>query len=210
MVTLRNRRTLIVATARLDGQRSNFIFDQVDVDRILVHACGGDDRIVIPDSFTIDAVVHAGESDDIVTGGSGNDLLIGGPGNDLLLGASGNDSLLGQAGNDVLIGGLGADDLLGGFDDDLLIGGYTQFDESISSLDRILTRWSSDLPYEERVADLRHGKRPFLTASSRGATVFDDSAVDQLSGEEGRDWFFASLNDELIDNETDESWDLLP
>jgi len=49
-----------------------------------------------------------------------------------------------------------------------------------------------------RKADARHDAR------SRPATVFDDGAIDQLTGSSGRDWFFESDEDQITElNETE-------
>ena len=42
-----------------------------------------------------------------------------------------------------------------------------------------------------------------LQASGPGATVFDDSAADKLTGSSGRDWFFANLDGGVLDEIVD-------
>lgn len=132
---------------------------------------------------------------DILLGGSGMNGLNGGGGDDVLVGGGGNDSLGGDDGNDVLIGGVGADQLYGLGGGDLLIAGSTSYDNDLTALGAIRDEWTSSRNYATRVANLRGvgtGDRAngnyFLQA---GQTVFDDAVADQLTGGDGRDWFFA-------------------
>jgi fibronectin-binding autotransporter adhesin len=82
-----------------------------------------------------------------------------------------------------------------------------------------MAEWNSGRDYLTRVANLRGtGSGPdfagrlngnfFLVAEGPGATVFDDNAADRLSGNGGRDWFFANLDsspfDDMRDRKTDE------
>jgi Ca2+-binding RTX toxin-like protein len=70
------------------------------LDRLTVHAQGGDD--------VIDAsALAAGAIQLTADGGDGADILIGSPGNDVLLGGDGDDVLIGGGGQDVLDGGTG-------------------------------------------------------------------------------------------------------
>jgi Ca2+-binding RTX toxin-like protein len=86
------------------------------VRQLVVVAKGGNDRVSLNvsginfdlaagfgiRSVQANAVVFAGDGDDLVTGGDGNDILFGGRGADTLSGGAGNDVLVGQDGNDVL------------------------------------------------------------------------------------------------------------
>jgi Ca2+-binding RTX toxin-like protein len=141
---------------------------------------------------------------------SGIENVIGGAGNDILVGDMGNNVLIGGAGRNLLIGGLGADVLVGGPGDDLLIGGTTAFDTNPAALQAVLAEWVSPRDYATRVANLRGtGTGPrlngnfFLKAQGPGATVFDDLAVDVLTGSGGQDWFWANLSGPQIDQITD-------
>jgi Ca2+-binding RTX toxin-like protein len=149
---------------------------------------GGDDKLT------------SGRGDDYLDGGPGDDKLEGGHGNDILLGGEGNDKLESGQGNDLLIGGRGADNLDGGGDDDLLIAGFTAFDANQVALAAILTEWTSPRRYEARVDNLRgQGPGPrlngayFLRTNGPDVTLFDDSDEDRVTGDSGRDWFFANL-----------------
>jgi Ca2+-binding RTX toxin-like protein len=149
---------------------------------------GGDDKLT------------GGRGDDYLDGGPGNDKLEGGPGNDILLGGEGNDKLESGQGSDLLIGGRGRDQLEGGGDDDLLIGGNTVFDAKPAALEAIQAEWSSPRSYEARVANLRGvGSGPrfngnyVLRSDGPDRTLFDDDDEDKLTGDSGRDWFFANL-----------------
>jgi Ca2+-binding RTX toxin-like protein len=89
----------------------------------VVNAGSGNDKVIVPDTFTGKVEVRGGAGNDIVQGGSGPDLLNGGlgadilrggPGPDLLLGGRGVDRVLGQAGNDTIKTGPGAKEIAKG------------------------------------------------------------------------------------------------
>jgi Ca2+-binding RTX toxin-like protein len=128
-----------------------------------------------------------------VTGGQGNNILVGG---------AGNEELIGGPGRNLLIGGGGHDHLVAGSDQDILIGGGTVYDHNRAALEAIMAEWGrTDLSYGDRVQRLLHGSGavPALNAS----TVFADGA-DVLEGGTGRDLFFASLSDTLLNRRHDE------
>lgn len=89
---------------------------------ISVDARGGNDRVFIDPSLSINATILGGAGNDILFGGGGNDNIDGGIGNDLIFGMAGNDTLLGGDGNDNLYGGNGNDTLKGGAGKDWLFG----------------------------------------------------------------------------------------
>ncbi len=139
-------------------------------------------------------------------GAAGHDTLHGGDGDDVLLGGADNDLLHGGQGRDLLIGGTGADSLVSNAADDLLIAGTTAFDGNQAALAAVRAEWSSARDFATRVANLRGtGSGPrangnvFLVASGPGVTVFDDGAVDVLTGSGGQDWFFANLVGGVLD-----------
>ena len=147
--------------------------------------------------------LFGGDGNDTLSGEAGLDSLDGGSGNDVLLGGAGNDTLMGGSGRDLLIGGLGRDKLSGGSDDDLLIGGTTDHDTNLPALTDILNAWSAATPYATRVANL-HAGVGVNAASLTMATVHDDSPdADTLSGNFGRDWFFARTLTPTKDSLTD-------
>jgi ELWxxDGT repeat protein/autotransporter-associated beta strand protein len=161
------------------------------IDRIVVYALAGDDNVRVSGDIGTSAWLY---------GGAGHDRLKGGSGRDILVGGEGDDKLKSGRGSDLLIGGRGGDKLKGGDGGDLLIAGFTAFDANTSALNAILDEWTSSRDYQTRVANLRgEGSEPrtngdfFLKAEGAAATVFDDDADDKLSGDSGRDWFFANL-----------------
>jgi hypothetical protein len=150
-----------------------------------------------------------------VIGGPLGDTLIGGglgkigpaPGN-ILVGGPGADTLtaVGAAGGpgSVLIGGLGGDTLTGGNADDILIGDRTSYDPSSQanrySLKLILAEWQSANSYTTRRQHLIFGGGlNGLYTLNTFATVFNDFAVDTLTGQGGQDWFFAFAGDVITD-----------
>jgi hypothetical protein len=165
--------------------------------RILVYGQAGDDDIQVAGGVSLPAWLY---------GDAGNDTLHGGAGDDVLVGGAGKDELEGGQGRDLLIGGLGADTLIGNADDDLLIAGTTAFDSHDVALGAVMAEWTSARDYATRVANLKGtGSGPrangnnFLKASGPEVTVFDDGAVDVLTGSGGDDWYFANLVGGVLD-----------
>jgi Ca2+-binding RTX toxin-like protein len=169
--------------------------------RIIAYGGAGDDVIIVSPDITLPAWLYGGE---------GNNILVGGGGNNVLVGGSGDDLLIGGRGRNLLIGGLGADWLVGGPDSDILIAGSTAFDNNDAALFAIMAEWTSARDYSTRIANLQGtGTGPrlngsfYLIASGPGRTVFDDGAVDVLTGGAGQDWFFANLTGDVKDRITD-------
>ncbi len=181
--------------------------------------------------------IDGGSGPDTLRGGAGNDTIIGGTGadeitagsgqdsidgqadGDLIVAGSGDDTLVGGPGRDVLFGGVGFDRLNGGSDEDVLIAGDTSL--SSTHLATILAEWNSGRTYQQRVDNLHDGpaktsdrvNTKFLIGPSRPSpqTVFDDARRDDLRGEGGNDFFFASIanGDNLFDNTLSEWVDQL-
>jgi hypothetical protein len=169
--------------------------------RIIVYGQTGDDNIHVDGGISLSAWLYGGDGYDVLKGGGGANVLIGG---------AGDDSITGGGNRDLLIGGIGADRLVGNAADDLLIAGFTAFDADDDALCAILNEWNSDRDYATRVANLlgtgvgpRHNENYFLLADGPNATLFDDDAVDLLTGSSGSDWFFANLDIGIRDKITD-------
>jgi autotransporter-associated beta strand protein len=163
-------------------------------ERLIVRAGAGNDIVEAADSVGLSVWLY---------GDSGHDLLKGGAGHDVLLGGDGFDAVFGGGGRDLIIGGRDSDLLLGNADDDLLIAGTTAFDNQDTALLAILAEWTSSRNYQTRVENIRGTGSGssfdnrlngdfFLNAGGPFRTVFDDGAIDVLSGNSGRDWFFAN------------------
>ncbi len=203
-----------------------------DVDRVLVFAHAGDDRITIDDDIDVGAEIW---------GGRGNDELKGGEMHDIIFGEEGDDKIYGGPGRDILIGGLGADRIHGDEQDDIIIAGYTAFERTFNELapsifpassrltlnqqreaiEAIMAEWTSARSYSQRVANIRgagSGTRANGTNYFRydavdvtQVTVFDDNVKDILWGDSGNDWFLSnsdgatSTRDELRDRSNSES-----
>jgi Ca2+-binding RTX toxin-like protein len=169
-----------------------------DVDRIIVAAAAGNDKITLAPTLLVDAVLDGGDGNDTITAAKGNDILLGG---------AGKDKLLGGGGRDIVIGGLGADTLQGngvksktpvsGDDGDILIAGATAYDGDQAALDRILAEWTSSRSYGDRRQMLMTGGGGLPQLSS--STMVDDAVNESLIGGADLDWFFATPLDKLID-----------
>ena len=187
------------------------------VTRIVVRGGSGDDTILITPLLNIPAVVYGGGGNDRISAGSagdalfgeaGNDTVLGGAGADILVGGDGDDLIIGGAGNDILIGGMGADRLIGNANDDILVAGYTIHDADLRALEAILAEWNSPRSYSVRVNNIRDGSGSaerlnggyFLHGDS---TVFDDAAVDMLTGNQGTDWFLFNMDEGIRDRVLD-------
>jgi CSLREA domain-containing protein len=186
-------------TVRVNGEVAGR-FALSSFQQIVVHGLAGDDHIRISDRIEKPAFLY---------GDAGDDRLKGGRGNDVLLGGDGDDHLHGHHGRDLLIGGRGGDRIIGEHDDDLLIAAFTSFDNDASALSAIMAEWTrTDQNYDQRVSHLRDGGgnngSVVLVAEGSGATVFDDGVEDRLTGNQGRDWFFANLSGSgVLDKITD-------
>jgi Ca2+-binding RTX toxin-like protein len=143
---------------------------------------------------------------DSLFGGAGEDSLKGGSGHDLLVGGNLDDTLRGDDGRDFLVGGKGIDDLSSGSGDDILVAGESTLEPN--ELFSIMTEWVSTRSYDERVANIvdTEDRTPdrentaFLIGAgrARARTVLDDGVVDELSGGNGSDLFFAAVGDDLL------------
>ncbi|MFK7820168.1 MAG: calcium-binding protein, partial [Planctomycetaceae bacterium] len=199
--------------------------DTVDIDAI---ASVGVSEVRVQTSDGNDTI--DGEDTDVrllANGGGGSDMILGGSGNDELRGASGRDSIVGAAGSDliragngadiitsggardVIVAGNGADDVSAGADDDIVVAGTTGL--SLSDLRLIQAEWQSGRDYATRVANVtgtgsgeRENGNAFLSVEDGSETAFDDAQVDELTGANGLDLFFANPDLDVSDLNTGE------
>jgi Ca2+-binding RTX toxin-like protein len=132
----------------------------------------------------------------VLFAGSGKTTLTaeGSIANNVLVGGSGNDSLIGGAGRDILIGGAGADTVRAGSGGDILIGGSTAFDADPVALLALAAEWGrQDASSEQRVQHLFGGGGLNGTVLLNAQTVARDTAIDQLFGGSGDDWFWLAV-----------------
>jgi hypothetical protein len=158
---------------------------------LLVYGNGGADSIRLTGNLSVPALLF---------GGDGNDTLdaSGSTANNALVGGAGNETLQGGSGRDLLIGGLGTDILRAGSGGAILIGGTTDHDTNVQSLLAILKEWGrTDADYNTRVKHLGGTLSGGLNGSYRltRTTIHDDSAIDNLYGGAGLDWFFVGGHD---------------
>ena len=147
-----------------------------EVDRVLIHALGGDDNVDIHNKLQIDAEIHGGAGDDKLKGGDGHDIIFGGLGDDYL---SGHD------GNDFLIGGDGWDKLKGEKGNDILLAGRLadDFDTQFANLRAIIDTWASGFVDTD------------LDDDNEDDDLFDELAGELLDGGDGADWFIVGMDD---------------
>ena len=118
----------------------------------------------------------------------------------------------------MLIGGYGADRIVGNADEDLLIAGSTSYNDNDQALCAIMQEWTSANSHNGRVANIQAGTGlagGFRLNGNDGAgqTVFNDNDVDQLTGSQGQDVFWANqvadnggVLDRVTDQAANESW----
>jgi ELWxxDGT repeat protein len=148
-----------------------------DVQRVLIHALGGDDHVDIHNRLLVDTEIHGGAGDDRLKGGDGHDVIFGGMGDDLLNGADGNDFLIGGDGRDKLHGQKG--------NDILLAGRFAEnFDTRFANLRSISAAWAAGFANND------------LTDDNEDDELLDELAGDLLSGGQGADWFIVSSGDQ--------------
>jgi hypothetical protein len=128
-----------------------------------------------------------------VTGGNGNNLLVGDANPNILIGGTGRNIIIGGGGGDTL-------DASRSQGDNILIGGRTNWDQSVAALDAIMMEWLSGLSFQQRLSLIQNGGDPNDPYLLNNTTVFDDGAVDVMTGGAGRNWFFAQRRSDMITN----------
>ena len=176
--------------------------------KVIAYGQAGDDSIQLNAARIGHSTVSLNVAVELF-GGDGNDNLtaVGNVGTAILSGGAGNDTLTAGSGRSILIGGTGADTLQGGGADDILIGGTTSWDNNLAALDALIAEWKrTDLSYSARINHLDGASTGGLNAGYylSATTVFDDAAIDQLTGNGGTDWFFAHTTGAFADKITDQ------
>jgi uncharacterized protein (TIGR03118 family) len=158
-------------------------FDRTAIATIEFNGLGGDDTF---------AVSHKITSTVIADGGAGNNTLSGGGGDNILIGGIGRNTLNGGLGQNILIGGDGKATINAGSSDDILIAGSTAYDNNPTQLLQLLSAWSVNDSYTNRIATIRAGSAtvPKLDMT----TVTTNSLKDHLNGGDGLDWFWGGPN----------------
>jgi parallel beta-helix repeat protein len=174
-----------------------------------------------PSTRPVDINVTVNQATGLGTLASNFQVFIGGAGNDrinafagvasVLRGLGGSDTLTGSTARDILIGGGGSDTIYGGAGEDIVIGGSTSFDVNTTALLAIRNEWLSTRTYGQRIGNLRGTSisgaplnNGYFLGNSPTDTIFSDSAVDTLFGQDDSDWFIAKSNDLLSDRLSDE------
>lgn len=169
-----------------------------------------------------DDYLNAGRGPDLLAGGDDNDTLLAREGDDVLLGENGDDELVGWTGRDIVYGGAGADIIEGRGHDDILVAGTVTPTGGLSLRDflagSIRDEWLSGRTYQQRVANVRdtsggtnnRKNTEFLIGAGRsGQTVFDDSAVDNITGGGSNDLFYLKPGSDLSDQTGSELFEAL-
>jgi chitinase len=180
---------------------------------VVVYGGAGDDRIEAKSVATQYPFPRAVA----FHGGAGNDTLIASAQStaaSVLVGGAGNDTLTGGNGADVLIGGLGVDSLAGGNGNDLLIGNKVSYEDDLAAMRLLRSEWGrTDVPIQQRMDHLTGALAGGLNGTYflNSAMIQEDSALDDLRGNGGTDWFFAAPSGTWADRrrDTPEYWTYL-
>lgn len=187
VVTVRRRSGLTEAI--IDGVSTG----RISLDgRIVVFGGAGNDYVQVASTVSVPVELYGGPGVDLLRGGSHNDIIVGGDGIDLVVGGAGRDLLIGDGPFEV--GKTGSTDRIVGYaDDDILIGGYFIGSEDRPTLKAVMDVWGDTaLTYGQRVDAL--STTLLIADNGAASTVFDDNAVDVLTGSAGQDWFFANAD----------------
>jgi RHS repeat-associated protein len=165
------------------------VYGQAGTDTIQEVASSQGVQVAVP------AVLFAGMGNTTLStaGSSATNVLVGGPGNDVLTGGSGRD---------ILIGGAGAATLHAGTGDDILLAGSTAYDGNLPALLSLAQEWGrTDRTYHQRVQDLfGNGTSGYNGTNLLDAqTVAWHTAISQLFGGPGQDWFWLSDSGTVAD-----------
>lgn len=121
--------------------------------------------------------LRGNDDKDSIFGEDGVDYINGGYGNDLIFGGDNNDTIDGEVGNDRIDGGYGDDTIHGSFGMDFILGG--------SGYDTLYGDFDSDTIIGGSDIDTLFGG-----AGDDWLVSIDDSGLDQMTGDEGRDIFW--------------------
>jgi RHS repeat-associated protein len=167
---------------------------------LLVFGQGGTDMVQEP---TAGQTTTVGVSV-IVFGGTGTNVLsvANSRGGNVLIGSPGHSTLTGGNGADILIGGGGPAVLHAGGGGDILIAGSTVYDTNATALLLLLKEWDRmDITYPQRVADLfgtgSGGQNGAFVLTAQ--TVARDTAMSQLFGGAGMDWYWLNQSGKTPD-----------
>ena len=215
------RETSGEAVVQLNDQViGTFAIDQIDL--VTIDTGGGDDWIIVEETFPISLYVDAGPGNDLIYGGQASDTLIGGNGrdlifaaagddwidsgnsNDLVYGGPGDDMILGGVGHDVAYGGTGNDTIEGGAGRNILVGnGGDDVLEGGSQQSRIFGGIGDDLVLGGNSRDFLYGGDGNDEIRGRDGNDFADGGEgdDRMFGGIGDDRLLGGAGDDLIEGE---------
>jgi hypothetical protein len=177
-------------------------FALTPADHIIVYGQGGSD-VVKEMSATISGTPATVTVPAILLGGTGTNTLsvAASSANNVLVGGAGKNVLTGGTGRDILIGGAGPARLQAGKGDDILIAGSTIYDADLAAVLALMAEWASTDVYLRRVRDLFGSDSGGLNGSYllNNQMVIRDSAISQLFGGQGSDWFWMGRGAKLAD-----------
>ncbi len=152
----------------------------------------GNDQIQLADgNNTVQAgngrdTVHAGNGNNHITVGNGGSCILVGNGSNVIVAGNGNDSIQAGNGNNLIVGGRGHDTIVAGNGNNILIDGSVQLTQTVDTLDRVLSDWTSDIQHGDTAAQIAALITPRLSVT------FNTTNPNTISAGKGRDWFWAT------------------
>ncbi|WP_250398536.1 calcium-binding protein [Synechococcus sp. MU1648] len=186
-----------IITVEEINEFANYYYD--DSERYTTKVKSKPETATTEDSYSIDGK----QGNDTITGGDKNDYLHGNVGDDKLDGGLGNDRLLGGSDNDTIEGGKGNDSLFGWSGKDSLEGGngndYLKAEDGADTLDG--GEGNDTLDGGEGNDTLNGGVgNDSLIGGDGSDRLRGLGGDDTLKGGAGKDAFFASTDEDLIED----------
>ncbi len=147
----------------------------------------GNDQIQLGDgNNTVQAgngrdTVQAGNGNNHITVGNGGSCILVGNGSNVIVAGNGNDSIQAGNGNNLIVGGRGHDTIVAGNGNNILIDGSVQLTQTVDTLDRVLSDWTSDIQHGDTAAQIAALITPRLSVT------FNTTNPNTISAGKGRD-----------------------
>jgi Ca2+-binding RTX toxin-like protein len=164
------------------------------LNQLVVFGQADNQQIEVDHALKLPAILFAGNG--------ANAHIQAGGGPTVEVGGAGNDHLEGGTFRDILIAGSGTAHLEGHGGSDILIGGTTNHDNNVAALSAILAEWSNpNESFATRMNNLLGTTATGLNGNYllNPSTVHDNGHADNLDGDAGMDWYFASSQDQIRD-----------
>ena len=196
--------TGVKVQASLNGVNTQTTYSQ-SFTTINIFLQGGNEKIQLANSLTINTVVTAGKGNDTVSLGNGNDTVSVGNGNDNVTVGNGNDNLQLGNGSDVIVEGNGNDYVSAGNGADLVVGGLGQHTIQLGNGNDILIDGSATVvnsgdSLRQILSDWNAS--PSASVNTRLKVVYNTAHPNVLKAGSGRDWFFYTYSKDVTNKKS--------